>query len=101
MTLEDLQSFVVSDECQKVTWQSGYRRSMGVADGRARYGSTTANGTVQHATAGAKGPWFPSSEHGGVIEKLGLPEMDIPGPGLARFTFAMLAELYAVMPRVY
>ena len=42
MRIETPQSFVVSQECQNVAWQNGYRRAMGEADGWARYGSTTA-----------------------------------------------------------
>jgi hypothetical protein len=40
------QSFAVSQECQKVAWQNGYRRAMGDAGGWVRYGSTTAKVTV-------------------------------------------------------
>ena len=36
------QSFVVSQDCQKVAWQNGYCRALGEADGRARSGSTPA-----------------------------------------------------------
>ena len=42
MQIETPRSFVVSQECQKVTWQNGYRRALGEADGWARYGSTPA-----------------------------------------------------------
>jgi hypothetical protein len=31
--IESPQSFVVSQECQKVAWQNGYRRALGEADG--------------------------------------------------------------------
>ena len=39
--IESPQSFVVSQECQKVAWQNGCCRALGKTDGWARYGSTT------------------------------------------------------------
>jgi hypothetical protein len=36
-----------------------------------------------------------------VIAELGLPTIDMPGPGLARFAFTSLGELYAMLSRVY
>jgi len=42
MQIESPLSFVVSQECQNVAWQNGYRRALGKADGWARYGSTPA-----------------------------------------------------------
>ena len=53
--IQSPQSFVVSQECQKVGWQNGYRRALGEADGWARYGSTTAKGTVWFAAGGTDG----------------------------------------------
>lgn len=53
--IESPQSFVVSQECLKVAWQNVYRRAPGEADGWARYGSTTAKGTVWFAAAGRDG----------------------------------------------
>lgn len=99
--LEVPQSFVVSQECQKVASQSGYRRAMGEADGWARYGSTTAQGTIALAAAGPGGPWFLSLDHPGVIEELALPSATIPAPGVVCYSFNGLGELYAVMERVY
>lgn len=101
MTIEAPQSFVVSQECQKVAWQNGYRRALGEADGWARYGSTTAKGTVWCAAARPGGPWFLALDHPGIVEELALPPTDLPGPGLARHVFPDLGALYAVMSRVY
>jgi len=42
MQIETPQSLVVSQECQNVAWQNGYRRALGEADGWSRYGSTPA-----------------------------------------------------------
>ncbi len=95
------QSFVISQECQKVAWQNGYRRPMAEADGWARYGSTTAKGTVWLAAVGQGGPWFLALDHSGVIEELDQSAAVIPGPGLARFAYPSLAALYDVMHRVY
>ncbi|MGA0543600.1 HNH endonuclease [Neotabrizicola sp. VNH66] len=99
--IETPQSFVVSQECQKVAWQNGYRRALGETDGWARYGSTTAKGTVWLAAGGHDGPWFLALDHLGIVEDLNLPEADMPGPGLVRYAYPNLTTLYAVMPRVY
>lgn len=101
MTIEVPQSFVVSQECEKVAWQNGYRRALGEADGWARYGSTTARGTVWFAAGGQDGPWFLALDHLGTVEDLNLPKADTPGPGLVRYAYPNLTALYAVMPRVY
>jgi len=101
MQIETPQSFVVSQECQKVAWQNGYRRALGEADGWARYGSTTAKGTVWFAAGGHDGPWFLALDHLGIVEDLNLPKADMPGPGLVRYAYPNLTTLYAVMPRVY
>jgi hypothetical protein len=101
VVIQSPQSFVISQECQKVAWQNGYRRALGEADGWARYGSTTANGTVWFAAGGHDGPWFLALDHLGIIEDLNLPKADMPGPGLVRYVYPNLTALYAVMPRVY
>lgn len=101
MTIEVPQNFVVSQECQKVAWQNGFRRAMGEVDGWARFCSTTARGTIWLAAAGHEGPWIVAVDHGGIIEELGQVQADLPGPGLARYAFPSLAALYAVMSRVY
>lgn len=68
MQIQSPQSFVVSQECQKVAWQNGYRRALGEADGWGRYESTTAKGTVWLAAAGHDGPWFLALDHLGIVE---------------------------------
>lgn len=99
--IEVPQSFVVSQECDKVAFQNGYRRAFGETDGWARYGSTTAKGTLWLAAAGPAGPWYLALDHLGIVEDLNLPKADMPGPGLVRHAFPNLTALYAVMPRVY
>lgn len=99
--IENPQSFVVREECEKAAWQNGYRRALGEADGWARYGSTTAKGTVWFAAAGNEGPWFLALDHLGIVENLNLHQVDVPGPGFVRYAFPNLTALYAVMPRVY
>ncbi|RDL49725.1 hypothetical protein BLJAPNOD_00833 [Ensifer sp. M14] len=74
---------------------------MGQMEGWARYGSTTAKGTIWLAAMGQEGPWFLALDHGGIVEELGRPQDDMPGPGLARFMYASLTELYAELTRVY
>lgn len=101
MSIETPQSFVVFQECQKVTWQNGFRRQLGEEAGWAAFGSTTAQGIIYIAAEGSQGPWFLAIDHSGVIEELGISEADMPGPGGARYAFDDLGALYAVMPRVY
>lgn len=99
--IQSPQGFFVSEECRKSASQNGYRRVFGEQDGWARFGSTTAKGSIALASQGTEGPWYLAIDHPGVIEELGLPQSDFSGPGLARYTFASLAELYAVLPKVY
>ena len=99
--LESPQSFIVSTECQKAAEQNGFRRSLGENNGWAAFQSTTAEGTIWLAASGASGPWFLALEHAGVIEELGSPSLEMPGPGLASYAFDTLGSLYASLPRVY
>ena len=99
--VEAPQSFVVAQECEKAAWQNGYRRALGEEAGWARYGSTTARGTIHLAAARPDGPWFLALDHHGVVEDLEQPAADMPGPGLARYAFPTLGDLYAVLSKVY
>ena len=99
--IESPQSFVVSEECRKAAWQNGYRRALGEVAGWVQYGSTTAKGTIRLGASGTMGPWFLAIDHVGVLEELEHPQTDIEGPGIARYSFATLAELYTVLSRVY
>lgn len=53
ITLETPQSFVTRQECDKVAFQNGFRRSHGETDGWRRYSSTTAQGSIWLAHDGA------------------------------------------------
>src|SRR5262249_6950684 len=99
--IEVPQGFVVAEECRKATWQNGYRRSIGKHEGWAAFGSTTAKRTVYLAAGNAQGPWYLGLDHTGVIAELGLPALNLPGPGLARFSFDTLSALYVVLGRAY
>ena len=99
--IEAPQPFIIRQECEKAAFQNGFRRRLGESEGWAGFGSTTAPGTIHLAAAGAQGPWFLALDHAGVIEELVMPTVDMPGPGLARYAFASLGELYAVLPRIY
>lgn len=99
--IEAPQSFVVREECEKAAWQHGFRRNLDNSAGWASFGSTTAQGTISLAAAGPQGPWFLALDHMDLIEELGFSCAEVPGPGLARFTFDTLGALYDVMPRVY
>jgi len=99
--LESPQSFVVHEECRKAASQNGFRRILGEEAGWAAFASTTAQGTIYLASAGASGPWYLAVEHLGIIQELNLPEANISGPGRARFAFEKLGTLYLALQRVY
>ena len=98
--IETPQSFVTRQECDKATYQNGFRRSFGELDGWQRYSSTTAQGSIWLARD-SSGPWLLALDHPGIIAEIGIEPSDDPGPGLARFRFTSLPQLYGVMPRVY
>jgi len=95
------QSFVVREECEKAAWQNGFRRKLGEADGWAAFGSTTSTGTIFLAASSAQGPGVMALDHAGVIEELDMQATQLQGPGIARYTFDTLGQLYDVLPRVY
>lgn len=99
--IEVPQSFIVREECEKAAFQNGFRRKLGEADGWAGFASTTAPGTIHIAAASTQGPWFLALGHASVIEELGLPAADMPGPGIARYVFDTLGQLYGVLRRIY
>lgn len=101
VVIESPQSFIVAEECRKLAWQNGYRRSLGEREGWAGYGSTTAQGAIHLAAATASGPWYLAIDHHGIVQELSLLPMDMAGPGRARYAFDALDQLYFVMPRIY
>ena len=99
--IEAPQPFIIRQECDKVAFQNGFRRKLGENEGWAGFSSTTAPGTVHLAAAGAQGPWFLALDHAGVVEELDIAVVHMPGPGLARYAFETLSQVYAVLPRIY
>lgn len=98
--IETPQSFVTHQECEKLTYQNGFRRPHGEIDGWQRYSSTTAQGSIWLAREDS-GPWLLALDHAGVIAEIAIGASDVGGPGLARFRFTSLTQLYDLMPRVY
>lgn len=98
--IEAPQPFVIRQECDKIAFQNGFRRTHGETDGWRRYSSTTAQGSIWLA-AEHTGTWLLSIDHAGVLAEIGLEVSDADGPGFARFRFISLTSLYAVMPRLY
>lgn len=94
------QSFVTRQECDKVAFQNGYRRSHGEADGWRRYSSTTAQGSIWLAHDEGGG-WLLAIDHAGVTYELDAATAPVEGPGLVRYAFPNLGLLYALMPRIY
>jgi hypothetical protein len=95
------QSFIVSTECSKLAEQNGFRRRLGDTNGWSAFRSTTAQGTIWLAAEGPNGPWFLALDHTGVIEELDISAADMLGPGIARYAFETLSQVYAVFPRIY
>jgi hypothetical protein len=100
-TVEAPQSFIVREECAKAASQNGFRRVLGQEAGWAAFGSTTADGTIHLAAAGAQGPWFIALDNADVAAELGLQTANIPGPAQFRFTFEILSPFYDALHRVY
>jgi hypothetical protein len=99
--IEFPQSFVVREECEKATWQNGFRRRLSETDGWAEYESTTASGKVFLAAGGPTGPWYLGLDHPGVIAEMGMVPSRLQGPGFARYSFDSLNDLYSALTRVY
>lgn len=99
--IESPQSFIVKEECDKATFQNGFRRSLGEFDGWATYESTTASGRVYLAAGGPTGPWYLGIDHHGVAAEIGIEQSEIAGPGIARYHFSHLSDLYSTLMRVY
>lgn len=98
--IEIPQSFVTRQECDKVAFQNGFRRSHGESEGWRRYSSTTAQSSIWLARE-TSGTWLLALDHSGVIAEIGVEASHTAGPGAARFRFTSLAQLYGVMPRIY
>ncbi|KUM25677.1 restriction endonuclease [Mesorhizobium loti] len=93
--------FVIRTEARKAAFANGFRIDRGEKDGWAIFGSTTAQGQVYIAAETNAGPWYLALDHSGVIAELGLPRSDKEGPGLARYRFEALSELYAALSEAY
>jgi hypothetical protein len=102
IALENPPGRVVRIEAQKAAADNGFRLELGIENGWLHYGSTTAPGSLWIASASSQGPWLLSIDHSGVVAEMGtLLPSPIPGPGLATFMFATMAELHAALDRVY
>jgi hypothetical protein len=101
MGIEAPQSFIVREECEKAASQNGFRRVQGEEAGWRAFTSTTAQGAIYLAGESGHGPWFLATDHPGVVAELGLPGASISGPGMRRYAFNSLGELYAALDRVY
>lgn len=98
--IEIPQSFVTRQECEKVAFQNGYRRTYDEVDGWVKFSSTTAQGSIWLART-MEGLWLLATDHAGVIAELNEKVAKHSGPGLGCFQFHELGELYSFLPRVY
>jgi len=99
--IENPPGFVVRTEARKAAFDNGFRIEWGEADGWFAYGSTTARGRIFIAGAGKDGPWYLALDHPGAIAELGNPQSSNTGPGLARYEFAALADLYTAISEAW
>ena len=98
--IESPQSFVTRQECDKIAFQGGYRREKDETGGWRRYESTTALGQIWLASTG-KDDWFIAIDHHGIKNEIAVEPCAMDGPGIVRYQFNTLAELYVFLPRVY
>jgi hypothetical protein len=101
MTPENPPGFIIRTEAQKAAWDNGYHLERGAEEAWLRYASTTARGDIWLAAASHAGPWFLAVDHPGVAMELAASTADIVGPGVARFVYASLSELYTALERLY
>lgn len=101
MIEDNSKSFVISTECKKAATDNGFRRFLGEDDGWFGFGSTTAKGRIWLAASSEAGPWFLSIDHSGVLSETSLQKAELEGPGIARFSFGTLNELYAALSSIY
>ncbi|RWM79507.1 MAG: HNH endonuclease [Mesorhizobium sp.] len=99
--IENPPGFVVRTEARKAAFANGFRIDCSEKDGWAIFGSTTAQGQVYIASEGSIGPWYLALDHSGVVAELGLASSGTEGPGLARYRFEGLSELYAALSEAY
>jgi hypothetical protein len=95
------QGYVVSTECRKAATDNGFRRFLGEDDGWFAFGSTTAEGRIWLTASSEAGPWLLSIDHSGVLREAAIERADLEGPGIARFAFGNLKELYAALSSIY
>lgn len=99
---ENPPGFVVRTEAEKAAFDNGFRLPRGLDAGWLRYASTTAHGEIWIAGASAAGPWLLAISHPGVAAEIAsAPPFTGPGPGVARFVFPVLPDLYAALDHVY
>jgi hypothetical protein len=102
ITPEDPPGFVVRTEAQKAAWDNGFRVERGVEGGWLHYASTTAPGNVWIAGASQRGPWLLSIDQWGVSAELEPRRTRaIAGPGIVTLDFDTVAELHAILDRIY
>ena len=97
---ENPPGFIVSTEAQKAAFARGFRLERGADGPWLRYASTTVPGEVWLAGRPPTGPWWLAVSHPGVAAELGSAAA-LPGPGAARFSYAVLSDLYAALDRAY
>lgn len=94
-------SFVILEEARMAAWHNGYRREVAAQDGWVGFESTTAQGTLWLSAEDSSGHWLMAIDHPGVVRELGRTPIAVSGPGIARYGFPDLPELYRILPRVY
>jgi hypothetical protein len=96
---ENPPGFIVRTEVEKAAWEKGYRLDRGVEGPWRGFESTTVPGRIWLAGI-VGGPWFLALDHAGVVVEMGEGN-SLSGPGVARYAFPKLEDLYEGLDRVW
>lgn len=86
--------FLIQTEATKAAFDKGFRISRGKTDGWLVFASASAHGLVFISASADREDWYLALDHPGVVAEIGLLKAELAGPGLARYRFSTLTELY-------
>ncbi len=93
MAVENPQSFVTYQECDKVAFENGFRRTHGETDGWRKYTSTTAQGSIWLEFDDSEG-WMLAIDHVGIVSEIGVEPTSVKGLG-RRFRILAVVDDHA------
>lgn len=97
--------FDIRTSAYQLTWNAGFTRPLPEEGPWLPYQSPRANGTLWLAARKegdhpAPVEWFLATDHSGLLPHVGTP-VDLPGPGLARFSLPSTTALFDTLQRLY